>query len=68
VTLRSMGKPSQPLMWIMLPVANDKDPAVKLTFDVTGSTHVLRTIQYGVLITPNLDRQHRFEGAAAIGE
>ena len=70
VTLRKIGKPSQPLMWIMVPAANGSDPKVSLTFDVAGPDHVLRTIQYEKFATPNLDTQprHRVEGTTTIGE
>ncbi len=70
VTLRKIGKPSQPLMWIMVPAANGSDPKVSLTFDVDGPNHVLRTIQYEKFATPNLDTQprHRVEGTTTIGE
>ena len=35
VTLREIGKSSQPVMWIMVPGANGSDPKVSLTFDVS---------------------------------
>ena len=31
VTLSKIGKPSEPLMWIMVPAANGSDPRVSLT-------------------------------------
>jgi hypothetical protein len=71
VTLSKIGNPSQPLKWIMLPGDNDPSHAhVRLTFDVTGQAHVLRTIQYETLVTPNLDSQpkHTIEGTTAVGE
>jgi hypothetical protein len=71
VTLNEIGKPSQPLMWIMVPGETDPShPKVRLTFDVTGSDHVLRTIQYETFITPNLDAKpkQRVEGTTTIGE
>jgi hypothetical protein len=70
VTLRKIGAPSQPLMWIMMPAANGDDPKVRLTFDVAGEGLVLRTIQYEKFATPNLDTQprHRVEGTTTIGE
>jgi hypothetical protein len=70
VTLSKIGKPSQPLMWIMVPAANDGDPKVSLTFDVAGPEYVLRTIRYEKFATPNLDRQpkHKVEGTTTIGE
>ena len=70
VTLSKIGKPSQPLMWIMMPAANGGQPKVSLIFDVNGPNHVLRTIQFERFATPNLDtqRKHRFESATTIGE
>ncbi len=71
VTLNKVGKPSQPLMWIMVPGETGTKPSkVRLTFDVAGSDHVLRTIQYETFITPNLDAQpkQRVEGTTTIGE
>jgi hypothetical protein len=70
VTLRRIGKPSQPMMWIMLPAANDSNRKVSLTFDVAGRDHVLRTIQYERFSTPNLDKQprHKVEESTTIGE
>jgi hypothetical protein len=71
VTLREIGKPSRPLTWIMMP--GDSDPShaqVSLTFDVTGTGHVLRTIRYETFVTPNLDAKpkQRVESTATIGE
>lgn len=70
VTLNKIGKPSQPLTWIMLPADNSGHPKVSVTFDVAGSEHVLRTIQYGTFATANLDAQpkHKVEGTTNIGE
>jgi hypothetical protein len=70
VTLRRIGKPSQPLMWIMLPAENGGQPKVSLTFDVAGREHVLRTIRYERFATPNLDRQprHKVDETTTIGE
>jgi hypothetical protein len=71
VTLSEIGKPSQPLAWIMLPGNNDPSHAkVSLTFDITGTDHVLRTIQYETFITPNLDAmpKHRVESTTTLGE
>lgn len=56
VTLREIGKPGHTKMWIMAPGVGDPSrPDVSLTFDVTGQSHVLRTIQYETYITPNLN-------------
>jgi hypothetical protein len=70
VTLSKIGKPSQPLVWIMVPAANGDHPKVSLIFDVDGPDHVLRTIQYEKFATPNLDTQpkHRVERTTTIGE
>jgi hypothetical protein len=70
VTLSKVGKPSQPLIWIIVPAANGDHPKVSLTFDVAGPDHVLRTIQYEKFATPNLDRQpkHKVESSTTIGE
>jgi hypothetical protein len=70
VTLSRIGKPSQPLTWVMLPADNGGHPKVSLTFDVAGPDHVLRTIQYDTLATPNLDSRpmHKVEGTTTVGE
>jgi hypothetical protein len=70
VTLSKIGKPSQPLMWIMIPAANGGQPKVSLIFDVDGPNHVLRTIQYLKFATPNLNTQpkHKVESTTTIGE
>ena len=68
VTLSEVGRPSQPLTWIVGP--GDSGSKVSLTFDVTASDHVLRTIRYQSFTTPNLDTKpkHRVESIATIGE
>jgi hypothetical protein len=70
VTLTKIGKPTQPLTWVMLPADNGNHPKVSLTFDVAGPEHVLRTIQYETLSTPNLDKRPKPTVAATttIGE
>jgi hypothetical protein len=70
VTLTRIGKPSQPLTWIMLPADNSGQSKVSLTFDVAGQGHVLRTIKYDTLATPNLDARpaYKVEGTTTIGE
>jgi hypothetical protein len=70
VTLSKIGKPSQPMIWIMLPAANGGPPKVSLIFDVDGPNHVLRSIQYEQFATPNLDaqRKHKVESTTTIGE
>jgi hypothetical protein len=71
VTLREIGKSSQPLTWIVFP--GDTDPShrkVSLTFDVTQSGNVLRTIQYQSLVTANLNKKpkHGVESTTSVGE
>ena len=70
VTLTKIGKPIQPVMWIMVPAANGGHPKVSLIFDVDGPNHVLRTIQYERFATPNLDtqRKQKVEIATTSGE
>ncbi|HTZ57843.1 MAG TPA: hypothetical protein VMB49_07100 [Acidobacteriaceae bacterium] len=70
VTLNKIGKPSQPLTWIMVPADNGGRPKVDLTFDVIGSQHVLRTVEYGTFATPNLDKlpKQKVEGTTVVGE
>jgi hypothetical protein len=70
VTLSKIGKPGQPLTWIMLPADNGSLPKVSLIFDVAGQDHVLRTIRYEQFATPNLDGRirHTVEGSTTIGE
>ena len=71
VTLSQVGKPSQPLMWVVMPGPNGPDPSkVSLTFDVAGPQHVLKTIRYEKYITPNLDARpkHAVENTTTIGE
>jgi hypothetical protein len=71
MTLSNVNEPQHNMMWII--AAGETDPAhpkVSLTFDVTGQNHVLRTIQYGTLITPNLDKtpKQQVESTNVIGE
>jgi hypothetical protein len=71
LTLREVTKTSQPMMWIILPGDyRPGDAKISLTFDVIGPDHVLRTIQYGTFITPNLDAKpkHPVEGTTTIGD
>jgi hypothetical protein len=56
VTLKNITGPTHSLMWIVGHGVHDTDPLrVRITFDNVGSDHILRSIQYGELITPNLD-------------
>jgi hypothetical protein len=71
VTLSEIGRSSHSLMWIISPGAVDpRHPKVSLTFDVTRSGKVLRTIQFQTLITSNLDKnpKHTVEGSTSPGE
>jgi hypothetical protein len=71
VTLSEIGKSSQPLTCIIRPGDGDPShPKVSMTFDVTHSGKVLRTIQYQTLTTPNLDKKPRqaVEGTTSVGE
>ena len=71
VTLRQIGKPTQPLVWIVVPGPNGPDPSkVSLTFDVAGPEHVLKTIRYEKYVTPNLDTRPKnaVETTTTIGE
>ena len=71
MTLNNIDKPSQGLMWIVGPgVYDTKEPAVRLTFDVIGGDHMLRTVQFGGVITPNLEGRpkHKVESTTIIGE
>ncbi|MEA2538866.1 MAG: hypothetical protein QOH35_232 [Acidobacteriaceae bacterium] len=71
VTLNQIGKPSHPLIWIVMPGPSGPDPSkVSLAFDVAGPDHVLRTIRYEKYITPNLNARpkHTVETTTTIGE
>jgi hypothetical protein len=71
VTLRETGKSSQPLMWLIGAGAVDPiRPKFSLTFDVTRSGNVLRTIQFQTLITRNLDKKPKYtvESTTSLGE
>ena len=71
VTLREIGKSSLPLTWIVFPGDTDSSHRkVSLTFDVTQSGNVLRTIQYQSLVTTNLNKKpkHGVESTTSVGE
>jgi hypothetical protein len=56
---------SQIFIWTVNP-ADKNTGGVSLKFDEQGQTHVLRTIQYGYLITGQLDRKSgKVEDASA---
>ena len=71
VTLSNANTTTQPMTWLIKP--GDGDPnhrKVNMTFDVVGPDHVLRTIQYGAFVTPNLDARPKqnVERTRTIGE
>jgi hypothetical protein len=71
VTLSEIGKSSQPLTWIVRPGNGDPShPKYSLTFDVTQSGNVLKTIQYQTLTTPNLNKKPKqaVESITSVGE
>jgi hypothetical protein len=71
VKLSNSQEPTAPLMWLVGPTnGEDHLSKVRLTFDVIGQEKVLRTIQYGGLTTPNLDRhpKHDVESTRIVGE
>jgi hypothetical protein len=71
VTLSEIGKTGQSLTWIMVPGDGEfSHPTASMTFDVTSSGKVLKTIQYHTLSTPNLDKKQKraVETITAVGE
>jgi hypothetical protein len=71
VTLSQIGKSSQPVRWVVMPGNGDPShPKYSLTFDVTRSGNVLKTIQYQTLTTPNLNKKPKqaVEGTTSLGE
>lgn len=71
ITLSNLKESTQPLQWIVEPGNGDPNhPKVCLTFDVMGPDHVLRMIQYGTLVTPNLDPKPKrnVESTRTIGD
>jgi hypothetical protein len=71
VTLSEIGKRGRSLTWIVLPGDGDLSQSkTRLTFDVTQSGKVLKTIQYQTLTTPNLNNKpkHAVEGVTMVGE
>ena len=71
VKLSSVNGPSQSMTWIALPgTADPNHRTVTLSFDLTGTNCVLRTVQSGALTTRNLDSksEHKVEGTSTIGE
>lgn len=70
LTLTSINEPSNHLMSIAGPGTGEPNPRVSLTFDVMGSDHILRTIQYGGLISRSLNAKpkHSVESITTVGE
>ena len=70
LTLSNINEPSRSVMSIVGPGTSDPDHRVSLMFDVVGSDHILRTIQYRGTITRNLDAQpkHKVESTTIVGE
>jgi hypothetical protein len=70
LTLSNINEPSRSVMSIVGPETSDPDHRVSLMFDVVGSDHILRTIQYRGTITRNLDAQpkHKVESTTIVGE
>jgi hypothetical protein len=70
LTLSEINEPSHSVMSIVGPGNSDPDHRVSLIFDVVGSDHILRTIQYRGTITRNLDAQpkHTVQSTTIVGE
>jgi hypothetical protein len=71
MTLSNINEPGHTMMWLAGPgTTNPAQTKVILTFDVMGQDHVLRTIQYKTLSTPNLDPKPRqkVEATETVGE
>lgn len=55
------------LVWTIGPgTPNPSDRRVILTFDRVGQQHVLRTVQYGPMITSRLDKKYKASEAEQI--
>jgi hypothetical protein len=47
-------------VWLLVPGdAAVGDHRVTLTFDVYGQDHLLRAVKYGMMTTPQIDKQHK---------
>lgn len=47
-------------VWLLVPGnATVRDHHVVLTFDVAGKDYLLRTVQYGAMITPRIDKKYK---------
>ena len=70
LTLSNINEPSHSVMSIVGPGNSDPDHRVSLIFDVVGSDHILRTIQYRGAITRGLNAQpkHSVELTTIVGE
>lgn len=48
------------LVWLLVPGdATVRGHHVVLTFDVAGQNHMLRTVQFGTMITPRIDKKYK---------
>ncbi len=57
VTFRNMKAAKRSYNWVLQPGdAGPGDTKIVLTFDKTGGDHALRTIQYGPMVTPRIDK------------
>jgi hypothetical protein len=65
VTLRSASNTRQSITWVTSPADRDSAAPARLTFDDAGSTHELRTIQFGTRITSILDAPAKHHGAGS---
>jgi hypothetical protein len=71
VTLSEIGKTNRSLTWIMRPGDGGlSHPTASMTFDVTSSGKVLKTIQYQTLSTANLNKKPKqaVESIISVGE
>ena len=55
----ALENPNLAMVWILGPGSpNPSDHRIVLTFDRVGQKHVLRTVQYGPMITNRLDKKY----------
>ena len=60
VTLRSIES-SNSYTWILTPGPSEYDKKIALKFDDRNGTHVLQSVQYGSMVTPNLDKSRSID-------
>jgi hypothetical protein len=63
--LRSVLNTSQHTTWVASPAESRANSPICLTFDEAGSTHELRTVQFGTRITSILDAPAKHHGAGS---